>query len=124
MTTFASRGAFAQITFTEARLFARDRAGMVWGIAFPPLLLVVLGLIPTFSDHQAKLGGLTEIGLYSPILVAFAIAMVSLNAMPPTLSGYREKGILRRLSLLRYIRAGCCPRRCWSTPLRRYWQWW
>ena len=32
-----------------------------------------------------------------PILIAFVIAMLALNALPPVLAGYREKGILRRL---------------------------
>ena len=33
-----------------------------------------------------------------PILIAFVLAMLALNALPPVLAGYREKGILRRLS--------------------------
>src|ERR1039457_1726197 len=33
-----------------------------------------------------------------PILIAFVLAMLALNALPPVLAGYREKGILRRLA--------------------------
>ena len=32
-----------------------------------------------------------------PVLIAFSIAILALNALPMVLAGYREKGILRRL---------------------------
>ena len=35
--------------------------------------------------------------VYVPILVAFSIAMLALNALPMVLAGYREQGVLRRL---------------------------
>ncbi len=66
-------------------------------MGFPLALLIIFGSIPSFSRAQASLGGLTELDLYVPILIAFVIAMLALNALPPVLAGYREKGILRRL---------------------------
>jgi ABC-2 type transport system permease protein len=94
----AARGAaLARLTRTEFRLFLRERIGPIWGVGFPLVLLVIFGSIPSFSRAQASLGGLTELDLYVPILIAFVIAMLALNALPPVLAGYREKGILRRL---------------------------
>jgi ABC-2 type transport system permease protein len=94
----AARGAaLGRLTRTEFRLFLRERIGPIWGVGFPLVLLIIFGSIPSFSRAQASLGGLTELDLYVPILIAFVIAMLALNALPPVLAGYREKGILRRL---------------------------
>lgn len=35
--------------------------------------------------------------MYVPILLVFALGLLSLAAMPATLAGYRELGVLRRL---------------------------
>ena len=95
----AARGAaLGRLTRTEFRLFLRERIGPIWGVGFPLVLLIIFGSIPSFSRAQASLGGLTELDLYVPILIAFVIAMLALNALPPVLAGYREKGILRRLA--------------------------
>jgi ABC-2 type transport system permease protein len=42
--------------------------------------------------------GLSILDAYMPILIAFVLAMLALNALPSVLAGYREKGILRRLA--------------------------
>ncbi len=89
--------ALGRLTLTELKLFARERVGPVWGVGFPLLLLIIFGSIPSFSQPRRVLGGFTELDVYVPILIAFVIAMLSLNALPPVLAGYREKGILRRL---------------------------
>lgn len=83
---------------TEARLFAREPAFLFWIIVFPTLLMVILGLIPSFRDPDAGLGGRRVIDLYVPVAALLALIMAGLQAMPPVLTGYRERGILRRLS--------------------------
>jgi ABC-2 type transport system permease protein len=94
----AARGsALRRLTITELKLFLRERIGPIWGMGFPLLLLIIFGNIPSFNRPSADLGGLTELDVYVPILVAFVITMLSLNALPPVLAGYREKGVLRRL---------------------------
>jgi ABC-2 type transport system permease protein len=92
------RSALTRLVVTEGKLFARERVGLIWGVGFPLVLLVIFGSIPAFKDHHANLGGLSTLDVYVPILMAFVLAMIALNALPPTLAGYREKGILRRLS--------------------------
>jgi ABC-2 type transport system permease protein len=89
--------ALERLAVTELRLFVRERVGPIWGMGFPLLLLVIFGSIPSFNRPSADFGGLTELDVYVPILVAFVIAMLSLNALPPVLAGYREKGVLRRM---------------------------
>ncbi|TJZ54677.1 ABC transporter permease [Streptomyces piniterrae] len=82
----------------EARLFRREPGGLFWITVFPTLLLVVLGSIPSFRETNASLGGLRLIDAYVPVSVLLAMIMAGLQAMPPVVTGYRERGILRRMS--------------------------
>lgn len=83
---------------TEARLFTREPGSLFWVMVSPTVLLVILGLIPSFREASADLGGRRVIDLYVPVAVLFALIMSGLQAMPPVLAGYRERGILRRMS--------------------------
>jgi ABC-2 type transport system permease protein len=89
--------ALGAMTRSEFRLMLREPITFFWGIGFPALVLIVLGAIPSDRHPSAHYGGASLVSVYVPILVSFAIAMVALNALPPQLSGYRERGILRRL---------------------------
>ncbi|MFC8793830.1 ABC transporter permease [Streptomyces cinereoruber] len=88
----------ATVLKTEARLFGREPGSLFWVMLSPTLLLVILGLIPSFREASEDLGGRRVIDLYVPVSVLFAVIMSGLQAMPPVLSGYRERGILRRMS--------------------------
>ncbi|MFF0437044.1 ABC transporter permease [Streptomyces sp. NPDC004327] len=83
---------------TELRLFAREPAFLFWVLAAPTVLLVILGSIPSFREPSADLGGLRTVDVYVPVAVLFALITAGLQAVPPVLAGYRERGILRRLS--------------------------
>jgi ABC-2 type transport system permease protein len=85
------------MTLTELRLILREPIMFFWCIGFPSLVLIILGAIRSDRRPSAHYGGASLVSVYVPILVAFAIAMVALNALPPQLSGYRDRGILRRL---------------------------
>ncbi|XVQ11108.1 ABC transporter permease [Spirillospora sp. CA-255316] len=82
----------------ESRLFAREPYTLFWMVGFPALLLVILGLIPSFREHSADLDGRRVIDLYVPITVLLALIFAGIYALPPVLAGYRENGILRRMS--------------------------
>jgi len=88
----------AKLTLTESKLFLRDPTAVFFAIAFPPLLLGILGAIPAFREPSADLGGLRVIDLYVPVMVGFVLAMLAISALPTYLATYREKGILRRLA--------------------------
>ncbi|MFE2558467.1 ABC transporter permease [Streptomyces sp. NPDC059352] len=96
-TTKATRATRAVLR-TEARLFTREPGALFWVMVSPTVLLVILGLIPSFREASADLGGRRVIDLYVPVAVLFALIMSGLQAMPPVLAGYRERGILRRMS--------------------------
>ncbi|MFB7372069.1 ABC transporter permease [Streptomyces sp. NPDC056222] len=83
---------------TEVRLFTREPGALFWVMISPTVLLVILGLIPSFREVSEDLGGRRVIDLYVPVSVLFAMIMAGLQAMPPVLAGYRERGILRRMS--------------------------
>ncbi|WP_426366239.1 ABC transporter permease [Streptomyces sp. E-08] len=83
---------------TEFRLFGREPGALFWVMISPTVLLVILGLIPSFREASEDLGGRRVIDVYVPVSVLFALIMSGLQAMPPVLAAYRERGILRRMS--------------------------
>lgn len=83
---------------TEVRLFRREPGALFWILLFPTLLLVILGSIPSFRHHDADLGGLRTIDVYVPVAVLLGMIVGGLQSMPQTLTGYRERGILRRMA--------------------------
>ncbi|UNO43997.1 ABC transporter permease [Streptomyces sp. MST-110588] len=89
---------FAAVLKAEARLFAREPGGVFWVLVFPALLLTILGLIPSFREPDPANGGLRVIDLYVAVAVLVAVIITGLQVMPGTLAGYRERGVLRRMS--------------------------
>jgi ABC-2 type transport system permease protein len=87
-----------KLGLVEAKLFLRDPTAVFFALAFPPLLLVILGSNPSFRVPDHELGGLRVIDLYVPIVVGFVLAMFAIGVLPSVLASYREKGVLRRLS--------------------------
>ncbi|MFD3515177.1 ABC transporter permease [Streptomyces sp. NPDC058657] len=90
--------ALTAVLKAECRLFLREPGSLFWILGFPTILLVILGLIPSFREASPDLGGRRVIDLYVPIAVLLGMIMASIQAMPPVLTSYRERGILRRLS--------------------------
>ncbi|MBP0456978.1 ABC transporter permease [Streptomyces montanisoli] len=89
----------AAVLRTEARLlYLREPSIALSVLLLPTVLLVILGLIPGFREADAGLGGRRVIDLYVPVAVLLALTMAGMQAMPPILTGYRERGILRRMS--------------------------
>ncbi|WP_053662877.1 ABC transporter permease [Streptomyces sp. MMG1121] len=84
---------------TEFRLFRREPAAVFWIFLFPTLLLVILGSIPSFREADKSMGGLRPVDAYVPIAVLIALIMSGVQGLPQVLTGYRERGILRRMSV-------------------------
>jgi ABC-2 type transport system permease protein len=81
----------------ETRLFTREPGSLFWVLAFPSLLLLGFGLIPTYRQADPDLGGNRIIDFYVPSVVLVALITASLLSMPGALTTYRERGILRRM---------------------------
>jgi ABC-2 type transport system permease protein len=94
----AVRGsAVGRLTATELKLIGREGARFFVRLAVPPILLVIFGAIPFYTQRRATLDGYTLLDAYVPILIGYALALLALTALPMALAGYRERGILRRL---------------------------
>ncbi|MGC4763630.1 ABC transporter permease [Micromonospora sp. DT46] len=91
--------ALAKIVRVEAKLFLRDPVGTFFAIAFPALLILVLGLaMPGTRDPSEELGGRRPVEIYLPITMTLAIATVTMVTLVAVVASYRERGVLRRLS--------------------------
>jgi ABC-2 type transport system permease protein len=88
----------ARVIRMELTLYRRDFAAMFFGVILSPLILVILGCVPAFREPDPELGGQSVIGLYVPIMLSMAIAVIGLSTLPAQLATYRERGILRRLA--------------------------
>jgi ABC-2 type transport system permease protein len=84
---------------SEARLLRRELGGLFWMVGFPSLLVTILDLIPSFRVVEDAFGGRRLIDLYVPVAVLSAIIVTGAQVMPPVITGYRERGILRRMSV-------------------------
>lgn len=89
--------ALSRLTATETRLFFREPVLAFFALAFPPILLVVLGAVPAMREPSDDAGGLRAIDLYVPITIAMGLAVFALNGLPQLFATYREKGVLRRM---------------------------
>jgi ABC-2 type transport system permease protein len=95
---FPPRSAFTELLRTEWLLLLRQRKALITGLGLPVLLLVIFGSIPVFGKPQKVFDGLTYLDVYLPVLVAMSMNNLGLFGLPVLLAGYRESGILRRLS--------------------------
>jgi ABC-2 type transport system permease protein len=89
--------ALSRLTATETKLFFREPMIVFFALAFPTILLVILGAVPAFREPEENLGGLRVIDLYVPIIVAVGLAVFALSGLSQLTATYREKGVLRRL---------------------------
>lgn len=100
--TARSPRVLAAVTASEARLYLREPAAVFFGLFFPAVLLLALGLLMPWADEPfgegPVLSQVTAITGYTPIVLALAIGTVAYTTFPPTMGAYREKGVLRRLS--------------------------
>ncbi|MHC5903502.1 ABC transporter permease [Streptomyces sp. S6] len=83
---------------TELRLLLREPGALFWIFLFPTILLAILGSIPSFREVDKSYGGLRPVDAYVPIAVLLGMIVGGIQSMPQTLTGYRERGILRRMS--------------------------
>jgi ABC-2 type transport system permease protein len=89
---------FAKLTRSEFRLLLREPMQLFWILAFPSILVIILGCVPAFRKPIADLAGLRVIDMYVAIAIILTLASLGLQVAPLVLATYRERGILRRLA--------------------------
>jgi ABC-2 type transport system permease protein len=92
------RHPFWQLARIEGLLFARSAGAVVWTALIPVAAVIVLGAVPATRRPSASFDGRSPLEVYLPILMMYVLLMAAVNLLPAALAGYREKGILRRLS--------------------------
>lgn len=91
--------ALSTLTRTQSKVFLREPLAVLFGLVFPALLLVVIGLVfPGATDPAEDFGGRSLVEVYAPVTIVLGLATVALTLMPAALGADRERGILRRLS--------------------------
>lgn len=93
-----ARHAFGRLVVSEARIARRRPTGVAVALGVPLVLLVIFGCIPATTRPEAALGGISFFNLYVPSLLLFGLIAVGLAVLPQQLAGYRQQGVLRRMS--------------------------
>ena len=96
---------YVAMTRAELRLFRREPFSIVFVLAFPLMMMMLLSAV--FGNDEADSRdvengmlvwrGVTPANYYTAASVAVIIAALGLMTVPINLAGYRERGILRRL---------------------------
>jgi ABC-2 type transport system permease protein len=95
---------YVAMTRAELRLFRREPFSIVFVLAFPIMMMMLLSAV--FGNDQADANdvengmlvwrGVAPATYYATASVAVIIAAIGLMTLPIGLAGYRERGILRR----------------------------
>jgi len=86
--------ALRKLTWVELKLFAREPFSLIFTLAFPIVLLVVL--IGSFKPNAPGFGGHQPADYYLATYIGVVIGAIGLIALPVHLATYRERGVLRR----------------------------
>lgn len=85
------------LTLVELKLFIREPFSMIFTVAFPVVLLVVL--VGSFQAGDPAFGGHDPADYYLATYVGVVIGAIGLITAPVHLATYRELGILRRFQV-------------------------
>ncbi|RCG30071.1 ABC transporter permease [Sphaerisporangium album] len=99
--TLAGRAALRTLLRTETRLYLREPLTAFFTLLLPLGLLLILGsAIPGFRDPDPNLGGERVVDTQLPVMMIVLSIMVSaFSIIPSVLAVYRERGVLRRMSV-------------------------
>ncbi len=86
--------ALRKLTWVELKLFAREPFSLIFTLAFPIVLLIVL--IGSFKPNDPAFSGQQPSNYYLASYIGVVIGAIGLIALPVHLAAYRERGVLRR----------------------------
>jgi len=86
-----------KLTLVELKLFVREPITMVFTFALPLIFLFVLGGVFKNTPDVDVYRGVGAMNYYTPAYIGLVIASIAVVGLPVHLTGYRERGVLRRL---------------------------
>ncbi len=84
-----------RLVSTEAKLFLREPVSLIFVLAFPALVVLILGGV--FDPDDPSFGGAAPSDYYIAAYIGVVLAAVGFIMLPVHLASYRERGVLRRL---------------------------
>lgn len=87
--------AFLRLAWVDLKLFLREPVAVFFTIAFPPLLVVLFGVIYG-NEPSAMFGGRGSMDVSMPAYTAMVLGVVAFIGIPVTIAANRESGVLRR----------------------------
>ncbi len=84
-----------ELMLTDIRLYVREPIATFFTIAFPPLIVVLFGVMYG-NDPNPLFGGLGSMDVSMPAYAAMVLGIVGFISIPISISAYRESGALRR----------------------------
>ena len=87
-----------RLTLVEMKLFIREPITMLFTFALPLLFLFVMGGVfgKMTNGGAGDFHGLSAMAFYTPAYIALVLTSVGIVGLPGHLTGYRERGVLRR----------------------------
>jgi ABC-2 type transport system permease protein len=92
------RSALWALVVSEGKLAWREPVGLVLGVGFPVMLLVIFGISSGFQKQIVSTDPTTYRTVYVPILIGLVLVMIALISLPIPIVVQRERKFLRRLS--------------------------
>ena len=91
----------ARLSWVELKLFLREPLTVIFSLALPLIILVVLGGVFGNEANTGPEGGVIFRGVgamtyYVPAYLALVVASVCVISIPTHLAGNRERGVLKR----------------------------
>ncbi|MEV7966039.1 ABC transporter permease [Sphaerisporangium sp. NPDC088356] len=90
-----------KLALTETKLYLREPLTAFFALLLPLTLLLVLGsAIPGFRTPDPSLGGERVVDTQLPaMMILLSVVTSAFSVIPTVLAVYRERGVLRRLSI-------------------------
>jgi ABC-2 type transport system permease protein len=87
----------AKMTWVEIKLFIREPITVVFTLALPIIFLFVMGGVFGNTPNPDIYRGVGAMDYYMPSYYGLVMLAIGTVALPVHLTGYRERGVLRRL---------------------------
>src|SRR4030067_422652 len=85
-----------KLTWVEIKLFIREPMTVVFTLALPVIFLFVMGGVFGNTPDPEIYRGVGPMNYYMPSYFGLVMMAIGTVALPVHLTGYRERGVLRR----------------------------